>query len=104
MRNTDEQLKEIYSRAEKIRTRRRARARMTAAVCVCLVLIAALGIVMPAVRGEVAAQKGTVYGSLVLTSPALGFIVIGVLAFALGVCVTLLCMRYRGDEKNRAGK
>ena len=104
MRNTDEQLKEIYSRAEKIRTRRRARARMTAAVCVCLVLIAALGFAMPPVRGELAAQEGAVYGSLAASSPALGLIVIGVLAFALGVCVTLLCVRLREDGKERAGK
>ena len=39
----------------------------------------------------------------VFSQGSLGYLVIGVLAFALGVCVTLLCLRLRdsgGDEED----
>ena len=39
------------------------------------------------------------YGSLIISGPGLGYAVIGILAFVLGVCVTLLCLavrHYRG--------
>ena len=33
---------------------------------------------------------------------SLGYLVVGLLAFALGVCVTVLCVRLRGHEGDSA--
>ena len=34
------------------------------------------------------------------TGESLGYLLVGLLAFALGVCVTVLCVRLRGRERD----
>jgi hypothetical protein len=101
MLSTDEQLKIVHQRAQKLRARIAFRRRMAAAVCACLVLIVSLGALMPDVNGRMIALDGR-YASLIQTTPGLGCVVIAVLAFALGVCVTLLC--YRTDSARGKGR
>ena len=53
--------------------------------------------------------KGTVvtqehYGSLLMNTAYMGFVVIGVLAFILGVFVTLLCMQIRKMKKGESDR
>lgn len=38
----------------------------------------------------------------VFSGRSLGYLVVGLLAFALGVCVTVLCVRLRGHEEDSA--
>lgn len=93
--------------AEETRRRRLRRERMTAAAAaaVCLMLIVGLGAAMPGMLrrmedGNCAGPAGT--ASMFGGSGAIGYVVIGVLAFVLGVCVTVLCFRLRrlhGEEK-----
>ena len=74
MRNLDDQLQEIQIRSDKLKRRhsdRRALVWGSLATC--------------------ASQAGR-YGSLILANPGLGYAVIGILAFFLGMCVTLLCV------------
>ena len=99
MRGTDEQLRIVRSKAAKLR-RRRDLLRQGAAAALCLALITALGLALPRVGGRLTVPGYGAFGSLVLATPALGYIVIGVLSFALGVCLTLLCIhrRRRWDE------
>lgn len=45
------------------------------------------------------------YGSLLLAAPYTGYVVVGVIAFALGICVTLLCICWKAlKQKEREQK
>ncbi len=94
MRSMDEQLRLIRGRAEKLRQRRRTLLRSGAAAA-CLLLAAALGLFLPRPEGDLRLPEGAAYGSLVLSSPLLSYMIIAVLAFALGVVVALLCISRR---------
>ena len=98
MRNTDEQLQEIMRRAETVKEKRSIRKRLRAsalASCVCVILLIAVSIYLPrltAISQDTAAGQ---YGSLLLGAHYTGYIVVGVFAFALGVCITLLCLHWK---------
>ena len=105
MRNTDEQLQEIMRRAETVKEKRSIRKRLRAsalASCVCVILLIAVSVYLPrltAISQDTAAGQ---YGSLLLAASYMGYVVVGVLAFALGVCVTLLSIQWRKlKEKER---
>lgn len=98
MRNTDEQLQEIMRRAEIVREKRSMRRRLyasTLASCVCAVLLIAVCFCLPQLTVMSESPGMQQYGSLLLAAPYTGYIVVGVLAFALGVCVTLLCIHWK---------
>lgn len=91
MRSTDEQLRLVRERANMLR-RRRSMFRYGVSAACCLLLILVLVVAMPDVSGNVVPPEEAAFGSLLLTSPMLSRIVIGILAFVLGVFVTLLCV------------
>ena len=98
MRSTDEQLQEIMRRAESVKEKRIIRKRLHAsalASCACVALLIAVCLYLPqlAVMPENAGMQQ--YGSLLLAAPYTGYVVVGVIAFALGVCVTLLCIHWK---------
>ena len=69
-----------------------------ARVPACLVLLIGASFAMPGIAAKI--QTGDYSGfepaaSMYGGSAALGYIVIGLLAFLLGVCVTVLCFRLR---------
>lgn len=102
MRNTDEQLQEVMRRAEIVKEKRIIRNRLHAsaiASCACAALLIAVCICLPqlTVMSENAGMQQ--YGSLLLAVPYTGYIVVGVFAFALGVCVTLLCIHWKALEQ-----
>ncbi len=102
MRNTEDQLLEIRERSVKMKReheRRRSVILSRVSVCVCVVLIVAAAVSLSFLSEGAGSVPGN-YGSLILTSHHLGWVVIGVLAFLLGVSVTLLCVRLRdaGDR------
>ena len=49
-----------------------------------------------------AAALGVGMAASVFSGRSLGYLVVGLLAFALGVCVTVLCVRLRGHEGDSA--
>ena len=96
MRSIDEQTEEVLRRAGNIKRERIVR-RITvykiAMVCAAVaVLIIAAGL-MPVISKSVPEGGETAYGSFILGSPFLGYIVIGLLAFVLGLFVAIICMR-----------
>ncbi len=102
MRNLDEQLREIHTRSEKLKKTRRDRRVLALGgllSCACLALIVAVSLSLPSFSNAAAAQNSR-YGSLILAAPYLGYVIIGILAFLLGICVTLLCVHLarRGRE------
>ena len=78
--------------------RRRDKITMISAVAACLALLVGASLAMPGIAASI--QTGDYSGfettaSMYGGGAALGYIVIGLLAFLLGVCVTVLCFRLR---------
>ena len=98
MRTTAERLAEAKRRArelERERQRRRARGILCAGTAACLAIIVSLALAMP---GIAEGFSDTTLGG----GRSLGYLVVGLLAFVLGVCVTVLCVRLRGHEGDSA--
>lgn len=86
---------QILQRSERIVIRRdRRRRRILSGVSGGLfaVLIAVIAL-LPRENGVASAES--VYGSFILGPEAGGYVLAAVIAFALGVCVTLLCLHRR---------
>ena len=101
MRSNEERVVEVKRRiAEKERKKKLRRSRIAAvsAVAACLVLILVLSLFMPGIAGQLRPGGYSDYemvASMFGENGALGYIIIGLLAFLLGVCVTILCFRIR---------
>ena len=101
MRSHEERVAETKRRIAKIereKRRRRNTVTMASAVAACLVLLVGVSLAMPGIAANI--QTGNYSGfetaaSIFHGGAALGYIVIGLLAFLLGVCVTVLCFRLR---------
>ena len=94
----DEALSQILRRSERIALRRKRRScQRLGGICSTLLAVLALSItVMP---GRIAVTSaGSVYGSFLLSREAGGYVLIALIAFVLGVAVTLLCLRYRKKQ------
>ena len=101
MRSHEERVAETKRRIAKIeREKRRRRNTITivSAAAACLALLIGASLAMPGIAASI--QTGDYSGfetaaSIFHGGSALGYIVIGLLAFILGVCVTVLCFRLR---------
>ena len=101
MRNHEERVAETKRRIAKIERGKRLRRNkitMASAVAACLVLLIGASLAMPGIAASI--RTGDYSGfetaaSIFHSGAALGYIVIGLLAFLLGVCVTVLCFRLR---------
>ena len=100
MRSHEERFAEAKRRiAARQRERRLRRSRIAgiSAAAACLALIVGISCMMPGIAASI--QTGDYSGFETAASMygggALGYIVIGLLAFLLGVCVTVLCFRLR---------
>ena len=101
MRSHEERVAEAKRRIAKIeqeKRRRRNTVTMASAVAACLALLIGASLAMPGIAASI--QTGDYSGfetaaSIFHSSAALGYIIIGLLAFLLGVCVTVLCFRLR---------
>ena len=111
MRRHEERVTETKRRIAKIeleKRRRRNTITMASAVAACFVLLIGASLAMPGIAASI--QTGNYSGletaaSIFHGGAALGYIVIGLLAFLLGVCVTVLCFRLRQmsreDDQNK---
>lgn len=101
MRSHEERVAETKRRiAARQREKRLRRNTITMAstVAACLALLIGASLAMPGIAARI--QIGDYSGfetaaSIFHGAAALGYIVIGLLAFLLGVCVTVLCFRLR---------
>lgn len=101
MRSHEERVAEAKRRIAKIERAKRLRRNtftMASAVAACLALLIGASLAMPGIAANI--QTGNYSGfetaaSMYGGGAALGYIVIGLLAFLLGVCVTVLCFRLR---------
>ena len=101
MRSHEERVAETKRRIANIergKRRRRNAITMASAVAACLALLVGASLAMPGIAARI--QTGDYSGfetaaSMYGGGAALGYIVIGLLAFLIGVCVTVLCFRLR---------
>ena len=101
MRSHEERVVETKRRIAAMERKKRLRRNtvtMASAVAACLVLLIGASLAMPGIAANI--QTGDYSGfetaaSMYGGGAALGYIVIGLLAFLLGVCVTVLCFRLR---------
>ena len=101
MRSHEERVAETKRRIAKIEREKRLRRdkfTMISAAAACLALLIGASLAMPGIAESI--QTGDYSGfetaaSIFHGGAALGYIVIGLLAFLLGVCVTVLCFRLR---------
>ena len=114
MRSLEERVAETKRRIAKIEREKRLRRdkiTMFSAAAACLALLIGASLAMPGIAAHI--QTGDYSGfettaSIFHSGAALGYIVIGLLAFLLGVCVTVLCFRLRQmnreDDQNNEGE
>ena len=108
MRSLEERVVETKRRIAKIereKRRRRNTVTMASAVAACLALLIGASFAMPGIAARIQINDyagfettASMYGG----GAALGYIVIGLLAFLLGVCVTVLCFRIRQFSREDA--
>lgn len=108
MRSHEERVADVKQRiAAKERKNKLRRNKITVAstLAACLALIVGMSCVMPGIAARL--QNGSYPGfemaaSMYGGSAVLGYIIIGLLAFLLGVCVTVLCFRLRQIDREDA--
>ena len=101
MRSHEERVAETKRRIAKIEREKRLlrdKITMISAAAACLALLIGASLAMPGIAASI--QTGNYSGfetaaSIFHSGAALGYIVIGLLAFLLGICVTVLCFRLR---------
>ena len=100
MRSHEERVAETKRRIAKIERGKRLRRNkitMASAVAACLVLLIGASLAMPGIAASIRTgdYSGFETAASMYGGGTLGYIVIGLLAFLLGVCVTVLCFRLR---------
>ena len=78
---------------------RRSRIAAVSGAAACLAAILGLALAMPSVTARF--SDADYYGGMtasLFTGESLGYLLVGLLAFALGVCVTALCFRLLGQQ------
>ncbi len=76
-----------------------------AAVAACFIIIISMGIAMPRVIAGLSRGKYTNTGmmaSIFYEGKVFGYVLVGLLSFALGVCLTVLCFLLQpGRQRNK---
>lgn len=104
MKTTDERMALIAQRADKIKKENKMKKRRfmgAGCAAACIVFVVCLGAGMPALtEGISGADISYGYGAagMIAHDPKVGYIIMGILSFALGVCVTLIVHKLFKDK------
>ena len=104
MRSREERVRAVCCRVAQMRRQRRLRAITAGAVAASVLVTAVLAVQMPERMRAVAGNEVEdvqAAASVFRNGGAAGYVLIGLLAFVLGICVTVLCFRIRELEKAR---
>ena len=102
MRSADDQLREIMNRADHMKEKKsskKAAVSYALSACACITLLIVTSFNLPGLSPAGTAQARGHYGSLMLNTSFMGYVVIAALAFLLGICLTLLCMHIIDQRK-----
>ena len=99
MRSHEERVAAVKQRVAQIeRQKRQRRNRLLAlSAAACLAVIVGVSFAMPGISEKLVAGNYTEYETA--ASAVAGYIIIGLLAFVLGVCVTILCFKLKAFQK-----
>ena len=107
MRSTDEHLQEIMKRSRSIKEKKSLKKMViveSMSACACLMLIIVTISFFPQITNGDNELSQAHYGSLILQTSYMGYVVVGVLAFILGVVITLLSMHWRKMQHKERDK
>ena len=111
MRSHEERIAEVRRRiTEKERQKRRKQRKIATVSCIvaCLAVIIGASFAMPGISGQMTPEGSSGYetaATILGSGAAPGYIIIGLLSFLLGVCVTILCFRiHLLDKEDQAGQ
>lgn len=99
MNSTEARMRRIQKRAGELRRKKR-RLRACALTAGCMAILIALGAAMPSISAQSVRQE-TGAASILGARESLGYILMGALAFLLGMCVTVLLYRIRQSDERR---
>ena len=97
---TERRVREIRRRTRQYRKRHERRVLSTLSVC-SLLLFAEIGILLRKVQSGGVPTVADSYGSVLLRGGASAYIVGCIAAFAVGVTVTMICIRLKNKSKDR---
>ena len=103
VRSVEEQMRVILRRRDAWRARRAARRLSALAALLGAGLMAAL-LVAPGVSGSVKPMKGSVLGATILGPEAGGYVIVALLAFALGVVLALAAAKRKQAKRSGEDK
>ena len=92
-------LRAIHSRARRYRAR--SEARRLGGLTACGVLLTGAILLLNGGQSPGVAAVADGYGAVLLRDGAGAYVVVGLLAFALGVLATVLCVRMKGSAAER---
>jgi hypothetical protein len=106
MRTNEERIAAMHARAAELRREKRKRETRIVGIeiiVLSLALVIALAAWMPRLSTAMTGAPGAMSASMFSDSGALGYIVVALLAFLLGVSVTVFCLRLKKwrEEKDR---
>ena len=105
MRSHEERVAAVRQRMAQIERQKRQRGNRLLAlssVAACLAVIVGVSFAMPGISEKLIAGDYSGYetaAGIFSGSAAAGYIIIGLLAFVLGVCVTVLCFKLKAFQK-----
>lgn len=103
MKSTDVQFAEIMKRSEQVKEHRVLVRKIAADILVGVLIIAMIvgaGLSIPTLKTTTVEVSEQHYGSIFLITPYLGYVIVGILAFSLGICVTVLCIHIKKIKGN----
>ena len=98
MRDIKDQIREVNRRREIYADMKRLRRKIIgeiAAGLICAMLVITVVCNIPALERVSEQTPIKQYGSMILAVPTVGYVLIAILFFALGIVVTLLCQHYK---------
>ena len=110
MRTTDERVAAVEKRVRELeQQKRQLRCRYIglSAVAACLVVIVGMGVAMPGIITGLSLRDYSNTGmmaSIFYEGKVLGYVLIGLLSFALGICVTILCFLLQPKRQRKKGE
>lgn len=103
MTDRETRLDEIFRRAEAVRRRQEAnRARLLGGATAALAL--ALIVMIGGFAGRGAEVRGTALGAFLLGPEAGGYVIVALIAFALGIVLALLAQKHRQTKEHEGKK
>lgn len=97
---TERRIREIRRRTRQYRKRYEGHVLSTLSVC-SLLLFAGIGILLRRVQSGGVPTVTDSYGSVLLRGGASAYVVVGIAAFAVGVTVTMICIRCKKKKTIR---